>query len=135
MLSIGEDYAVVSSYSIDKENRNRVLESLAKDRTVIEVNAEQTEKSFCANIIQLQGKDGPVLAMSKRAHDGFTHQQRAILAKHSKFAVFPLDIIETVGGGSARCMIAEVFLNRNTEHQQKKHWLINRIVWQTLYAL
>jgi hypothetical protein len=72
MLSIGEDYAVVSSYSIDKENRNRVLESLAKDRTVIEVNAEQTEKHFCANIIQLQGKDGPVLAMSKRAHDGFT---------------------------------------------------------------
>jgi hypothetical protein len=50
--------------------------------------------------------------MSKRAHDGFTQEQRDILGKESKFAVFPLDVIETVGGGSARCMIAEIFLKK-----------------------
>jgi len=108
MLSIGDDYAVVSSYSIDEKNRGKVMDSLAKnkDRTIIEVNADQTEKSFCANILQLQGRDGPVIAMSQRAHDGFTQKQREQLSKHSKFAIFPLDVIETVGGGSARCMLA-----------------------------
>lgn len=114
MLSIGDDYAVVSSYSIDAANRSKVIDSLAKgkDRVIIEVDATQTEKNFCANILQLQGRDGPVIAMSQRAHDGFTQQQRELLSRRSKLAVFPLDVIETVGGGSARCMIAELFLDR-----------------------
>lgn len=79
MLSIGDDYAVVSSYSIDHKNRGRVMDLLRKDkdRTIIEVDADQTEKSFCANILQLQGRDGPVIAMSQRAHDGFTQKQRS----------------------------------------------------------
>lgn len=63
---------VVSSYSIDSANRKKVMESLSKDRVVIDVDADQTEKHFCANVLQVQGSDGPVLVMSKRAHDGFT---------------------------------------------------------------
>ena len=60
----------------------------------------------------MQATEGPVLVMSRRAHDGFTKEQRDKLAKKSKFAVFPLDVIETVGGGSARCMVAEIFLKK-----------------------
>ena len=121
-MSIGDDYAVVSSYSIDSKNRGKVMDSLAKekDRTIIEVDADQTEKNFCANILQLQGRDGPIIAMSQRAHDGFTKKQLEQLTKHSKLAVFPLDVIETVGGGSARCMLAELFLKRTIPPH--KHW-------------
>jgi hypothetical protein len=106
MLSIGENYPVISSYSIDQNNFNKGLESLDKDTNVIDVVSDQTEKSFCTNITQLYGKDGLVIAMNKRTYDGLTQKQRDILARHSKFAVFPLDVIEAVVGGSARCMIA-----------------------------
>lgn len=118
MLSIGDDYAVVDKSCIKEEYRNNVMNNLAKDRNVVEINSDQTEKNFCANILQLKGRDGKVLAMSKRAFEGFTKQQKDILGKESKFAVFPLDVIETVGGGSARCMIAEIFLKK---HKKATH--------------
>lgn len=50
--------------------------------------------------------------MSQKAYEGFTHKQMSLLQKRNKLAVFPLNVIESVGGGSARCMLAEIFLKK-----------------------
>ncbi|EFC45751.1 predicted protein [Naegleria gruberi] len=113
MLSIGEEFAIVCSAVIVEEDRERVMSELRKARKlVIDLTVEQTEKMMCANVIQLATKTGgKVIVMSDSAYNGFTQEQRTILeAEHGKAVVFPISkIIETIGGGSARCMIAEVF--------------------------
>lgn len=113
MMSIGEEFAIVCSEAIVEEDRERVLSELKKARkTVIEVTPEQTEKYMCCNVIQLATQtDERVIVMSDSAFKGFTEEQKATLEKeHGKFVIFPISqVIETIGGGSARCMIAEVF--------------------------
>jgi len=53
-----------------------------------------------------------VIVMSETAHKAFTEEQLAVLTKHGEICAFPINIIETIGGGSARCMVAEIFLPR-----------------------
>jgi len=119
MLSIGTKFAVVCSDAIvenpshpDCLSRQQVLEKLRRDRTVIEISHEQAERYFCANILELRGhNDEPKIAMSTSAYNGFTEEQRAVLSQFGKLVAIPVaDAIEFVGGGSARCMLAEVFL-------------------------
>ena len=113
MLSIGDSYAVVCRDSIPQDQRERVLSRLAEDREIIDISPEQAEKHFCGNTIQLRGKTGnKLIVMSHAAHDGFSQQQREQLAKHGKLLAIDIPTIELIGGGSARCMVAEVFLPR-----------------------
>jgi len=124
MMSIGSNFAVVCSESIVEHvegsqsangclSRSQVLSKLAQDRTVIDISFEQAERHFCANILELRGhNDEPKIVMSTSAYNGFTPEQRAQLEKcGGKLVPIPIaDAIEFVGGGSARCMLAEVFL-------------------------
>ena len=113
MLSIGEEFAIVCSAVIVEEDRERVMSELRKARKyVIDLTIEQTEKKMCANVIQVATKTGgKVIVMSDSAYNGFTEEQRSLLeAEHGKIVIFPISkVIETIGGGSARCMVAEVF--------------------------
>ncbi|HEX6416109.1 MAG TPA: arginine deiminase-related protein, partial [Candidatus Saccharimonadales bacterium] len=52
------------------------------------------------------------LAMSQTARDNFTDEQKAILSKDKTLLPFDITTIETVGGGSVRCMLGEIFLPR-----------------------
>jgi hypothetical protein len=71
---------------------------------------EQMEQHFCGNILQVNSAGGrPLIVMSRRAHAGFNGEQLTRLAAYGKLIPVDLDTIETVGGGSARCMMAEIF--------------------------
>lgn len=109
MLSVGTRIAVVCLDSIaEPEDRNRVLEELSgHDRHVIQISLEQMA-GFCGNILELADQSGqPVYAMSTRAYEGFTEDQRTILRSAGRIAHAAIPTIEEIGGGSVRCMIAE----------------------------
>jgi len=123
MLSIGTEFAVVCGDSIvenpdceDCMPRSAVLNKLAQRRTVINITHEQAEKFFCANILEVRGSDNlPRIVMSASAYEGFTEEQRQTLSQFGKLVPIPIqEAIEYVGGGSARCMLAELFLPNAT---------------------
>jgi hypothetical protein len=124
MLSIGSKFVVVCSDSIvDVPNeshclsRQQVLKKLSKNRTIISISHEQAEKYFCANILEVRNdKNEPLIVMSTSAYNGFNLEQRNQLSQFGKLVPIPIDnAIEYVGGGSARCMLAEIFLPKRTE--------------------
>ena len=111
MLSIGERYAVICAESItDDSRRDNILNKLRMSKKdVIEISFEQM-KSFCANIIEVRNSENDnFLIMSETAKKAFKEEQMNILERHCKVISSPLDTIEQAGGGSARCMIAEIF--------------------------
>ena len=113
MMSVGEGFVVVCSDCIVPADRARVLGALSVDREVIEISMAQMERGFCGNILQLKNGSGEhVIAMSSTAFHAFTSDQRERLSAHGKLLHADLSTIESVGGGSARCMLAEIFLPR-----------------------
>lgn len=115
MLSIGARFAVIVAEALPAADRERVLARLQSgDRDVIQVSRAQAN-DFCANILQLSAWDEAlgdcsVLAMSRRAHAAFSdHQLKRLQRSVDAMVVAPLDRIEQVGGGGARCMLAEIF--------------------------
>jgi len=124
MLSIGSRFAVVCADSIVENpqstncvSRTEVLSRLSQDRQVICITHEQAEKFFCANILEVRGADNePKIVMSSSAYEGFTEEQKQILSQYGKLVPIPIaNAIEYVGGGSARCMLAEIFLPRQQD--------------------
>jgi hypothetical protein len=114
MLSIGREFAVVCADSIAESQRASLIDSLRSTvHTVIDITYEQMQ-SFAGNILELETVTGDsVIAMSDRAADAFTPSQRALLTELAdKFVTAPIPTIETLGGGSVRCMLAEVHLPR-----------------------
>ncbi|MBU4399902.1 MAG: hypothetical protein KKE86_11275 [Planctomycetes bacterium] len=115
MMNLGGRYAVICAESIrNAAQRARALQSLGRSFDVLEISLEQMEKHYCGNILQLRNRDGGfVIVMSARAEKGFTLEQRERLSAYGKIVSVDLETIETIGGGSARCMLAEVFLPRD----------------------
>ncbi len=110
MMSVGERFCVICDEVIPEFERRFVLKSLAKDKQVISISLEQMNQ-FCGNILQLQATNGQkVIAMSQSAFQAFSLAQRQQLATHGKLLAFDVSTIEQIGGGSVRCMLAEVFL-------------------------
>ena len=110
MLCIGNEYAVVCLDAIDdlaeKELvRNKLFES-GKD--IIEITEEQ-KNNFAGNMLQVFG-DQPYLVMSSKAYKCLTKNQLVKLSSYNTIIHSNLDTIENCGGGSARCMMAEIFL-------------------------
>ena len=65
---------------------------------------------YCGNVLQLGSKEGKsMIVMSKTAHNAFTQENRNTLSKYGELIIADIPTIEQVGGGSARCMMAEVF--------------------------
>lgn len=111
-MSIGKEYAVICLDSIsdtsEKEQVKNKLESLGKE--IIALTKDQIYK-YCGNTLQVLSSEGTSkIIMSKTAFEGFNLDQLKILEKHGKIVTLDIPTIETVGGGSARCMLAEVFL-------------------------
>ena len=116
MMGLGDRFAVICPDAIpDSAQRTRVMQSLERSFDVMEISVAQMEKHFCGNLLQLRSRAGkPLIVMSARAETGFTPEQRRRLAAYGKLVSVDLDTIETIGGGSARCMLAEIFLPRAT---------------------
>lgn len=111
MLSIGENFAVVCAESISDENeRKSVLDSLHQSKKeIIEISMEQMNH-FGANVLEVNNIDNEsCLIMSESAENTFTTDQKNVIKRYSKIVSSPLQSIEQAGGGSARCMLAEIF--------------------------
>ncbi|WCO02395.1 citrulline utilization hydrolase CtlX [Psychroserpens ponticola] len=114
MMCLAEKFAVICLNSIDdKKERKNVIKNLKQDgKEIIEITEKQMHQ-FAGNMLQVQGHDSQrYLVMSKTAHDSLTQNQIATIEKHCPILSSSLETIETCGGGSARCMMAEVFLPR-----------------------
>ncbi len=115
MMCIGESYAVVCLSCIDdKKERKQMLKHFKEDgKEVIDISEEQAG-SFAGNMLQVKGANNErYLIMSESAYNVLTDAQIKTLEKHNKIVSSALSTIETCGGGSARCMMAEVFLPKN----------------------
>jgi hypothetical protein len=114
IMCVAETFAVICLSSIDdKKERKNVLKHLKEDKKqVIDITEEQVN-SFAGNMLQVHGKNNErFLVMSQAAFDCLTQNQKREINKHCKIISSSLATIETCGGGSARCMMAEVFLPR-----------------------
>lgn len=112
VLSVGPSIAVVASKNIAPGDRDRVLAKLERTgRALLEIDRAQAA-SFAANVLELRASDDArVLALSAAAAAAFGDEGLArARSAVDRFAVAPIPTIEALGGGSVRCMIAEVFL-------------------------
>ncbi len=110
MMSVGTAYAIVCMESIRPEDRDRVLGSIRDSgRKILDISFDQLEH-FAGNMLEVHNTEGrPILVMSASARKSLTTEQNRELSAHYKLLSPQLDYIETHGGGSARCMLAELF--------------------------
>jgi hypothetical protein len=112
MMCIGDTFAVICADCIDdKKERKMVLDSLRGDDKEIILITEAQVNNFAGNMLEVLGADDRrYLVMSSSAHQSLTKKQIAQLEEHVTIVSSSLDTIEACGGGSARCMMAEIFL-------------------------
>jgi hypothetical protein len=118
MMCLGTTFAVVCLASIDdKKERKNLLKHLHEDgKKVIEISEDQVN-NFAGNMLQLKGaEDHSYLVMSQSAFDSLRPAQVQLLEAHATIISSKLDTIEACGGGSARCMMAEVFLPKTASN-------------------
>jgi hypothetical protein len=118
MMCLGTTFAVVCLASIDdKKERKNLLKHLHEDgKKVIEISEEQVN-NFAGNMLQLKGtNDQSYLVMSQSALESLRPAQVQLLEVHATIISSKLDTIEACGGGSARCMMAEVFLPKTASN-------------------
>lgn len=111
MMSVGTQFAVVCTDSIDNryEKRSLIKRLEASGKTIVEISEDQVS-SFAGNILEVRSSTGnPYIVMSSQAYRSFTVEQLNLLRSWAQIVHSPLDTIERGGGGSARCMLAEVF--------------------------
>lgn len=112
MMAIGSRFAVICAAAIaDARQREAVLQRLTcTGRRIIEITMKQMG-AFAGNLLEVQGKNGePLIVLSRAAFDVLTVEQRAMLQQCGRLVPVAVDTIERVGGGSVRCMLAEIFL-------------------------
>ena len=114
MMCVAEDFAVICLDSIDdKKEKKAVVSSLKQDGKSIIIITEPQMHCFAGNMLQVKGKDDiRYLVMSQAAHNSLNPQQIDAIEKNCQIISSDLSTIEKCGGGSARCMMAEVFLPR-----------------------
>lgn len=111
MMSIGDGFAIACLDSIKNSSEKKsVRTSLQKSGLeIVEIIFEQMN-SFCGNALELQNSGGEkILVMSENAYKAFHKDQLRTLENYAKIIYSSLDTIETIGGGSARCMMAEIY--------------------------
>ena len=111
MMAIGSTYAVICLESIvNQEQRERVEQELqTTGHDVIEITSEQMNR-FAGNMLEVKALDGALyLCLSQSAYNALSEAQRTQLARHAQLLIIPIPTIEALGGGSVRCMMAELF--------------------------
>ncbi|MBR9915906.1 MAG: amidinotransferase [Algicola sp.] len=112
MMCLAEQFAVICLDTIDdKKERKQVVKHLKSDgKTIIEITESQMHQ-FAGNMLQVKGRnDQRYLVMSQSAYDSLSEKQIADIERFCPIISSSLETVETCGGGSARCMMAEVFL-------------------------
>ena len=111
LMSIGERFVLVClealPYPVDRDDLWAELDR--SDREIIPIDLEQMNH-YCGNLLQLRSAKGSFIFLSESAFQALKPDQRISLERHGQLVPVPIPTIETVGGGSVRCMIAENFL-------------------------
>ena len=112
MMFVGISVALVCTESIHPEYRSEVLREIEfGGREIVEIGFDELD-GFAGNMLELEGNDGAVIAMSQNAFDSLDVTARATLARHARLVASDISHIEAQSGGSVRCMLAEVHLPR-----------------------
>lgn len=112
LLTLGSSFAVFCAEVVPEEQCNAIRRDIAEaGRTLIEVDYEQMG-GFACNLLELRGRDGPLVVLSSAARRSFNGQQLRELERHGALIETDIPTVERVGGGSLRCMIADVHLPR-----------------------
>lgn len=112
MMCVADEYAVICLSTIDdKAEKKNVIDHLKETgKEIIDITEEQMHK-FAGNMLQVGGMGAAkYLVMSQTAFDSLTEDQIKTIEKYNPIIAVDINTIETLGGGSARCMMAEVFL-------------------------
>jgi hypothetical protein len=112
MMCIAGEYAIICLESVDNiDEKKRLVETIIQSgKEIIEIKENQVER-FAGNMLELKNSNGEsVLIMSSAARNCLNNKQIESILKYSKIINSDLDTIESLGGGSARCMMAEIFL-------------------------
>jgi len=112
MLCIGDEFAVICLDSIpNKQEKALLINSFTSTgHQIIDITLEQVNR-FAGNMLQIKTLNNKkVLVCSEMAFNSLTNIQKEQLEQYCTFVSIPIHTIETIGGGSARCMMAEVFL-------------------------
>ncbi len=110
LMALGENFVVICMEAIKGESDRKKLIQLFNQtkKEMIEISFDQMEK-FAGNMLQVKGKDGSYLVMSTQAYQSLSEDQISRLAAKTRILHSDIKTIETFGGGSVRCMMAEVF--------------------------
>jgi hypothetical protein len=112
MMAMGETFVVVCLDTVRDAQERAMLEAQFKrtGKEIVEIGIVQMN-AFAGNMLQVRNhREETLLVMSEQAYRALTPAQIKVLSDHTKLLYSPLHTIETYGGGSARCMMAEVFL-------------------------
>ncbi|WP_237276196.1 citrulline utilization hydrolase CtlX [Tenacibaculum ovolyticum] len=114
MMCIAETFAIVCLEAIDdKKEKKELIKQLKSDKKEVIAITENQVVQFAGNMLQVKGEEEQrFLIMSSSAYNSLTKDQLQKIKKHNQIIHSSLDTIETCGGGSARCMMAEIFLNK-----------------------
>jgi hypothetical protein len=112
MMCVGDQFVVICLESISNpDERKSVMESFKRtNHEIIDISLDQMNH-FAGNMLMLKtGENNSILAMSLSAFDSLANDQRKLIEKYCEPLPLSISTIETIGGGSVRCMIAEIFL-------------------------
>jgi hypothetical protein len=111
VMSVGSRFTVVCLEAIAERIEREALQAELErsGRELIALTRAQMH-AFAANILELKSTQGPVIAMSTRALEAYTRGQRSRLERYGALVAAPIPTLETLGGGSLRCMLAEIHL-------------------------
>lgn len=115
MMCVADKFVIICLTCIDDENeRKNVINAIQNSgKEIVEISETQMQ-NFAGNMLQVQNNEGKkFLVMSQSAYQALTPEQVAQIEKHCEIIYADLTTIETNGGGSARCMLAEVFLPKS----------------------
>ena len=111
-MSIGDEFVIICAASIsDKKERKRVLRHLRDSGLEVILITEEQMHQFAGNVLEVIGKDDQhFLVISETAFKSFREDQLRSIKKYATILPIAVPTIELCGGGSVRCMLAEVFL-------------------------
>lgn len=110
MMSVGSNYAMICLDAIDDLTEKEMVRQSLKnsDKEIIALTEDQIAH-FAGNTLLLRGNNSDIIVMSEQAKKSLTQKQISALEKYGKIVTSPIPTIEKFGGGSVRCMLAEIF--------------------------
>jgi hypothetical protein len=115
VMCVGSGYVVIGLDTVFDPIEKAYLENKFAESNleIISVSNNQLLENFAGNMLQVENQDGELyLVMSRKAFSSLTEAQKIQIEKYAQILPVSIDIIETIGGGSARCMMAEIFLQK-----------------------